>query len=55
MSSLVHFWAKSHHLIYLVNTQVPNATCQVSLTGSGEEVLKVYGHGGHISHVTWRV
>ena len=27
-------------------------------TGSGEEVLKVftiYGHGGHIGHVTWTV
>ena len=27
-------------------------------TGSGEEVLKIfniYGHGGHIGHMTWTV
>ena len=52
---------QGHHLNYLVSTLVPDATCKVSrplVNGSGEEVLKVftiYGHGGHIGHVTWTV
>ena len=49
---------QGHHLNYLVSTVVHAKLHGHWSTGSGEEVLKVftiYGHGGHIGHVTWTV
>ena len=49
-----------HHLYKFCRAWVPSATCQVSRSQDFKffrrrflKVFTIYGHGGHLGHVTW--
>ena len=53
---------QSHHFSKLDNTQVLDAMYQVSRVSGHEfwrrgflKLLTIYGHGGHLGHVTWTI
>ena len=49
---------KDHHLNKLGSTRAPDAAYQVSRSSAfcfRKRVLTIYGHGGHLGHVTWTI